>query len=238
MSLDFSKCTILQPKGEKLRDMYRILRELFPYDRPVYDEMLKTGRPFYTLVSYALYQEEEFAGHAGIIPMQIWVGGAATEVVGVGAVATVPKFRRLGVARLLLTCCTNAIGQRKSVSALYTEVPATYTSHGFEVVTQNYLACAISGPVWQPAGYEIHWLEVLDTAQTTEMSRIYVHHYPNYDGKLSRDELYWDVYQMLFNPYPRRRIVFARRRGGLRGYARFDHEDDRLTVTELCCAPD
>jgi predicted acetyltransferase len=238
MSLDFSKCVVRQPTGETLREMYRILWEMFPYDRPVYEEMLRTNKPFYTLISYALYEGEEFVGHAGIMPLRMWMNGRVLEVVGVGAVATVPKFRRLGVAHHLLTCCTDVIDQRRRLSVLYTELPRTYLAHGFEVVTQHYSACAITPSVWGQAGYELQLLEALNSEETAAMSGIYSNRYPNYNGKIDRDESYWDLYRMLFNPYPKPRIFLGRRGGKVYGYARFDQEDDRITITEMCCSPD
>ena len=238
MSLDFSKCAIVQPSGEDLRELYRILQSLFPYDRPVYEEMLRGGQPFYTLISYAMYRDDEFAGHVGIIPMRIWLEGKLQDIIGIGAVATAPKFRRMGVSQRLMGRCIKAIDERHSPAVLFTDAPRVYESHGFNAIEQYYSACKIEGEIFTSKKHEYKLYDILSSADTEKMASIYAQRYPNYDGKVDRDDLYWGLYRMQFNPYSKIKVIFAYDRGHQRGYVRFEQEDDRLTITELCCGPD
>ena len=218
--------------------MYRTLWQIFPYDRLVYEEILRTGQPLYTLISYAMYQRDEFLGHAGIMPMRIWMDNIQRDIIGIGAVATVPKFRRMGVAQFLMERCIEAIDSRQIQAALFTELPAVYEAHGFNIFNQNYVASKIVNGISSQAGYEYKIHDVLSVTDTTEMDEVYTNRYPNYDGKIVRDEAYWALYRMFFNPYPKPKIISLHNGGHLQGYVRFDHDDDRLTMTELCVGKD
>ena len=93
MAIDFSECEICTPAGSRKWEMCRVLWDLFPYDRHVYSEIMDKGKKLYTMTNYALFQKEEFLGNVGLYPVSIWMNNEAMEVVGVGAVATVPRHR-------------------------------------------------------------------------------------------------------------------------------------------------
>jgi predicted acetyltransferase len=241
MGIDLSKCRVCSPAGEQLRSMQRILWELFPYDRPVYDELMKTGDPFYTLGNFALYCDDEFLGNVGLIRLKVWLGGRITEIIGVGAVATVPQYRRMGVAKHLMTHCMKTVDEQQLPAALYTELPIVYEEHGFKTTPQFYPAADLD-TVKFDAGCTCQLIPQLDNALLAAMAEVYDNVYPAYDGKVVRDAKYWQLYRMFYNPYPKPKIVFCRSRSGeLQGYARFEVEEDRFAITELCTskeAPD
>lgn len=238
MSIDFSKCRICCPSGKQLLSMYRILWELFPYDRPVYDEMIKTGASFYTLKNYALYQGDEFLGNVGLMPMTIWFADKPLELIGVGAVATVPEYRRQGIAKYLMEHCMEIVDAQNKASVLFTELPIVYQQQGFTTVPQKYIAAEVGSIAFGDTKFTYQCVSELNDEQIEEMDRVYQAS-PMPDGKVIRDKAYWKLYKLLFNPYPKPRIVLCRDSGNvLLGYLRFETESDRFTITEFCVNSD
>jgi predicted acetyltransferase len=232
MSVDFSQCKVCCPAGQQLRSIHKVLGEIFPSDRPVYDEMIKNGMSFYTIQNYALYLHDEFLGNVGLMPMKIWFKERPLELIGTGAVATVPKYRRQGIAKYLMEYAMKIIDERKMPSVLFTELPIVYEEHGFKIVPQTYLAASLHGVEFKKTRLNFQSVCELDEIQIEEMSRVYDES-PVYDGKVIRDKEYWKIYKMLFNPYPKPRIVLCRANNELVGYLRFEMETDRFTITEL-----
>lgn len=232
MGLDFSKCRIINPRGEQLLKMYKILWGIFPYDRPVYEELMQNNDSLYTLKNFALFQGNEFLGNAGLMPLKIYYQNKIIEIIGVGAVATMPSYRNQGIAKYLMQHCMQIIDEQQLPAALFTEVEAVYKKHGFESLNQVYLACEIKLNKLNTGSFEFEILESLYNDQLSEMKDVYENSFI-LDGKIVRDKNYWRMYQMFFNPYPKPLIILCRKKGALLGYLRFDAEDDRVTVTEM-----
>ena len=234
MELDLSKCRIHTPTGDELLRLYRMVMEVFVGDRPVFAEMIEKGRRFYTWTPYTLYLGNELLGNVSLMPMRIWLEGRITQTVGIASVATPKRYRRMGVAKHLMGHCLGVIDRQKMPAVLLTNLPGMYQWAGFEAVDQAYPAASTRQVDFAKRGFDCKLLETLAEDHLEEMARLYAQEYPNYDGKVVRDPDYWQLYQMLFNPYPKIKVLFCIRDGRVLGYARLELEDDRLLVSEIC----
>ena len=234
MKLDLSKCEICTPTGEALVALYRMLMEAFPVDRPVFAEMIEKGRRFYTWTPYAMYLGDELLGNVSLMPMRIWLGGQPTEVVGIASVATHEQYRRQGVATHLVRYSLEILDERKAPAVLFADLPGLYEPLGFERIDQTCEAASVAQIRLANRGFCCELVDQLDQSRLDQMAAIYADEYPNYDGKVVRDPDYWQLYQMLFNPYPKSRILFSTSQGRAIGYARVEVEEDRLLIAELC----
>jgi predicted acetyltransferase len=234
MELDLSKSEIQTPSGEALIGLYQMLMEAFPVDRPVFSEMIATGKPFYTWTPYALYLDDELLGNVSLMPVRIWLGGQTIEVVGVASVATREAYRKRGIAKHIMQHCLAIVDQQRLPAVLFTGLPNVYKGLGFQAIHQTYLAAASSRLPRRPENHNFEVIEHLDDGQIDILARIYADEYPNYDGKVVRDSRYWQLYKLLLHNYPSPRIVLCRWNGQAVGYARLEPETDRLLVSELC----
>ena len=240
-ALDFSQCQIITPQGQPEQQMFRDLWEIFPYDRPVYDKIMNEGKKLYSVKNYALFQEDNFIGNVGLFALKIWYQGKETDLIGVGAVATMPQFRKQGVARLLMNHCMDEIDRLNLPAILFTELPVVYEKHGFDIIAQEYRAIRTEQINFESSAFDFEYCEALSIERMEQIKGFYNNHYPNYDGKLVRTDEpdYWDYYLMMFNPYMKPRLVLLRDKSSrLCGYCRFEVEQDRLTITELCVGKD
>ena len=171
--------------------------------------------------------------------MAIWWKGSVINLIGIGAVATIPTHRKKGVAAHLLQYALDLIDQQEQASVLFTNVPAVYEKHGFKIVDQqHYRSISVTQIAPNRNEYRHELIEVITDEHVSKMQYIYRDIYPNYDGKVVRDEEYWEAYKMWFNPYQKPKIVFCSSGEKLAGYARFETENDRLIISELCCGKD
>ena len=237
MEIDFSKCRIRTPREDERLPLYRMLMELFEIDRPVYETMIEKHKRFYTWTPYTLYLGDEILGNAALVPMRIWLGGRPADVVGVGAVATATPYQRKGVARYLMKHCAEILDRQEVPSVLFTELPAVYEEAGFRIIPQVYRAATRWQMDFDSRGFDCKILDTVDEGHVERMKGIYTDEYPNYDGKVVKDRAYWQLYELLFNPYPSPRLLFCTGKGRLLGYARVDVEEDRLLLSELCGRP-
>ncbi len=241
MAIDFSTCRVINPNGKLADTMHKNLWEIFPYDRPVYNAILTENKSLYSVINYALFQEDEFIGNAGLFPLKMWYHGEIIEILGIGAVATMPQYRRQGVANYLMNYCMQKVDKRNKASVLFTELPAVYEKHGFKTVAQEYMAMNVSDLDFEKSNLSLRYYETITSEQIKPIKAFYNDSYSNYDGKLVRGDEpdYWDFYLMMFNPYMKPRLVIATdESGNCRGYCRLEVETDRITVTELCVAED
>jgi predicted acetyltransferase len=237
--IDFSKCEICTPTGAKLRHMYEKLWQIFPYDRPIYTEMMDTGKNLYTMTNYALFQNDHFLGNVGLYPVSVWYEGVPLELIGVGAVAVVPEYRRMGIARYLLQHCMNIIDNKNKPSILFTEEPGVYREHGFEILEQDYYAVKAIDIDIDIKDCAFKYFETISSSRLQEMAYLYENASLNFNGKVIRTRIpdYWQYYEMMFNPYLKPRIVWnISDKKRLQGYCRFEMEEDSIGITE-CCAP-
>ena len=241
MPIDFSKCRVISPEAQLAQAMYEDLWKIFPYDRQVYDQILNKGKKLYSLINKALFAGDEFIGNAGLFPLKLWYKGKIVEFIGVGAVATMPKYRRQGVASYLMDRCMDEIDRLNKPSILFTELPSVYDKKGFQIVDQKYKAIKKDDFTLKESELNFRYYETLTSEQIKEIKDFYNNIYPNYDGKIVRTDEpdYWDFYTMMFNPYMKPRLVIAKDDfGNVKGYCRFDVDNDRITVTELCVKED
>ena len=109
MTIDFSKCRIIRPDGQAARKMYKGLWEIFPSDRLVYEEILNKNKTLYSMTNYALFRDDEFIGNVGLLPVSIRYNGEIIELIGIAAVATLPRFRKQGVFKYLMNHCIDLV---------------------------------------------------------------------------------------------------------------------------------
>lgn len=241
MTIDFLKCRIITPKGDLALKMHKDLWEIFPYDRPVYDEIMNNNKKLYSVINYALFMDEEFIGNAGLFPVKIWYKGKIAEMIGLGAVATMPQYRKQGVARYLMKHCMEQLDKENKPSILFTELPAVYEDNGYKVVDQDYQAVNAADLNFKNTQLNFEFYQTIEYEQLQVIKNFYNNRYPNYDGKIVRTDApdYWDFYMMMFNPYIKPRLVIATDDSNkCCGYSRFEVESDRLTITEFCTEQD
>lgn len=239
MKIDLSQCEIRTPTGDDLVGLYRMLIDAFSVDEPVFAEMIEKGKGFYTWTPYALYQGRELLGNVALMPLRIWLGGRPTEVAGIASVATRKEHRRKGVARHLMQHALAIVDEWNMPAVLFTDLPKVYEGLGFQTIEQTYPAASVREMEFSAEGFQCEIVDTLDRNRLDQMARVYADDYPNYDGKVVRDSRYWQQpYQMLFDPYPKPKILFATDRRGIVGFARCELEDDRLLLAELCAPAD
>jgi len=239
MKFDLSECEIRTPTGDDLVSLYRMLIDAFPVDGPVFIEMIETGKGFYTWTPYALYWRGELFGNVSLMPLRIWLGGRPTEVAGIASVATRKEHRRKGIAKRLMQHVLAIVDDWNMPAVLFTDLPNVYEGLGFHSIEQTYPAANVPAMEFSAEGFRCEIIDTLDQNCLDQMARVYADDYPNYDGKVVRDPRYWQQpYQMLFNPYPKPKILLATDQRGVVGFARCELEDDRLLLAELCAPPD
>ena len=237
MEIDFSKCRVCKPDGNELLAVYHLLREMFPPDRPMYDELIRDQSRLCVFESYALYQDDELLGHVGLVPLKIYWKGRVAEILGVGAVATPPQHRRKGIINYLLQHCMQVIDQQRLPAFLFTELPLVYEKHGFKIMPQNYKAIS-DNPCQCDCKIEIKVVDELTAGHIDEIADLYEKRCPVYDGKIVKSKESWELYRMFFNYWQNSKAVLGFIDGKLAGYARLDLENDRLTIIEMCTAGD
>ncbi len=236
MEIDLSRCEIRTPTGDDLLPLYEMLMDAFPVDRAVFSQMIEKGKRFYTWTPYTLYLDDQVLGNISLIPVRIWLADEKVETVGVASVATPTAYRRKGIAKHLIRHCMNIVDRQNRSCVLFTDLPGLYEQFGFQAIAQAYLAVPAGQMNFAAARFEFRMVETLDEWCLDQMSRLYAEQYPNYNGKVVRDPDYWQLYQMLVDPYPKVRVLFCIEGGQAVGYARLELETDRLLVSEVCCA--
>lgn len=237
MPLDERSCVIRPPRSDELPALYAFLSDCFPTDRPLFDELRRTGRKLYTWTPTACWTNGRIVGSAALMPVRVWLGGQAVELVGVASVATAPEHRRQGIARRLLERVLQSVDERALSSVLFTGVPDVYRSLGFQPTAQHYLVARAELAAFCCDGFDEQVCTELAPQQIERLAALYERQYPNYDGKVVRDADYWWLYAALLRFTPHSQALLCSRRGELLGYARFDRERDRITITELCAKP-
>ena len=237
MTFDDGSSVIRSPTGDELPELYTFLSDCFPTDRPLFDELRRTGRRLYTWTPTACWIHGRIVGSAALMPVRVWLGGQAIELAGVASVATAPERRRQGIARRLLERVLRSVDEQALPSVLFTGMPDVYRSLGFQPTTQHYRAARASLAAFRCEHFDEQVCTELDPRQIERLAAIYERQYPNYDGKVVRDADYWWLYAALLRFTPHSQALLCSRRGELLGYARFDRQQDRITITELCAKP-
>ena len=237
MKVDLSNCEIRMLTGDERLPLYRLLMEIFPTDRPLIAELVDEEDRFPNWPAYSLCSDNEVLGNISLAPMQVWLDGRSTELVGIAWVATREEYRRQGIANRLLRHVLEVVDEQGLPSVLFTGLPGVYEPLGFDVVEQVYLAA----PAQQLASgrpkldSRIHQTLTPDLVET--MARIHARSDSNHDGQVVRDRKYWQLYRALFNGNPSVRLLVPEQEDRAAGYVRIETEDGRLLVSELCCPP-
>jgi len=237
LNIDFSHCRIVTPRGDLLQSFCSKMKDVFPTDQPIYDALMEDGESFYPMRNYALYSGTTLLGNSGIFPFRIWKEGGWKEIYGIGAVATMPEYRRQGVASILLNHCLSLIDSRNSPSVLFTEVEEVYKPLGFNVIHQDYKALITGRILFEKPGNNFRTIKTLSENDLKSLDRIYSSS-PGYTGKVMRNKNYWKFYRIMFDPYEKPEIVFFTGGEIDEGYVRFESDPDRLTITEMSCPED
>jgi predicted acetyltransferase len=236
MILDFNDCDIRTPAESDRGPLYQILAEQFPSDGPVFQEFLEHQGRLYTWVPYTLCRSEEILGNVSLMPMRVWFEGRLRQIVGIASVATRPQYRGCGIAKHLLRHCLELVDRQQLPCALFTGLPRVYEGAGFRTVEQRYLGVPAKRLRFEESDAACTELESLDHSTSKLLAVLYARS-PSYVGKLDRDPDYWPLYRILFNAYPRVRLAVVRSGDEARGYVRWETENDRLLISELCAEP-
>jgi predicted acetyltransferase len=89
--------------------------------------------PDWTLAAFV---DGELQACVSSIPFELWLEGAAVPMGGVSSVATMPEYRRQGLAGELLRLTLERTHERRQpLSSLWTPHPALYRRYGWEIAT-------------------------------------------------------------------------------------------------------
>lgn len=236
MKIDFSNCQIRTPQANDLLELYQLLAKTFIPDRKLFEQIIAQNRSFYTWQPYTLYRDSEILGNVSLMPIDIFLAGERTTVVGIASVVTVDKYRNMGVAKYLLKHCLDITDGENKPCVLFTDAPAVYRNSGFKPLKQRYMTAYTADFTSESSNFQSTCCETITDSQIVRMAKIYENQYPNYDAKVIRDPDYWQFYKMMFNPYPKSMLSFCTSGNKLLGYIRTEAENDRLLINELVTA--
>lgn len=236
MKINFSNCHIRTPRSSDLLELYQLLAETFIPDRELFRQIIEQNKSIYTWQPYTLYRGNEILGNVSLMPINIFLAGEKTTVIGIASVVTVEKYRNMGVVKYLLKHCLDITDCENNPCVLFTDAPVVYQNLGFEPVKQKYMTAHASDFCFGSSNFQSACCETITEQQIARMGKIYENQYPNYDAKVIRDADYWQFYKMMFNPYPKSMIGFCTSGDKLLGYIRIEAENDRLLVNELVAA--
>ena len=234
MEVDFAECEVRTPTGAGLTGLYAMLMDVFEADRPIFAEMIETGKPFYTWTPYALYRGDEVLGNVSLVPMRIRLEGRVREVVGIASVATPMRYRRMGIATHLLGHCLRIVDGQSRPAVLFTDLPAMYERVEFQVIPQSYRTAQTGRMDFAGKSLEARVVEKVSGRDIEQLVRLFDERGATYEGTVVRDGAYWQLYEMLFNLYTKSKILFFTDAGEPCAYARVEVEGDRLLVCEVC----
>lgn len=234
MTFQLSECEIHPATGPRLRQVCRFLIDQFPPDRPILERVIATGRGYATWTPYALYHGEELLGSLALMPLRIWLEGQRRDMVGIASVATVPAYRRMGVAGRLLDHCLAKADQQLLPSVLFTSLPRVYENAGFQAIRQDYLGTSPANLPRGGAGLGVQRLETINDDDCNTLATIYDSPGSVFSGKVERDAQYWRFCQLLFNTNSNLRILLCSDGGRPCGYVRAETEEGRLLISEVC----
>ncbi len=217
-----------------------MLADSFPIEGWLWPAMSQHDPEFslYNWSALCLFHKGQIIGNAARMDITVWFEGERLGIAGIASVATVKRYRRMGVARTLLSAWLERIDRDGLPSALFYEIPGVFESSGYRVVPQGHVQIEITTIPVDAHGLHSEQVRRLDETVIRRLDRIYTREYPNYNGKILRDEGYWQFYKTYFNRDDNKRILLCRCGLADMGYARVEAEADRLLVSEFCCGPD
>ena len=237
MMPDLRRAKIRPPRGDEWPALCRMLTEVWPVERWLWDGVRSGEIDLYRWRSMCMFLDDTVLGSVSRIDITIRLKGRPVVVAGIGAVTTAAAYRRMGIAKRLLTEILKDVDRDGLPSALFTDLPRVYESSGFHAVAQDYPALSTGQIPINAFGLHAEQIETLDDLAIQRMARVYSGEYPDYDGKVVRDPDYWKWYGEFFNHAQGKRIIICRCGDSDLGYVRVEGEPDRMLVSEFCCAP-
>ncbi len=239
MELDLDQCVARVPEGPEFDRVLRMLEEVFPGAAATFRAVREGQRTLHRWTAHALYCGDRLVGNVSTVEREVWCAGEVRPVVGIGSVGTPKPYRRQGVARKLMTQVLAEVDARGAASALWTGVPQVYAGHGYRPVRQRRGVLETEALVGLAPGGEVHEVSEPDAATLQAMADLYAGLYPEYDGKVVRDEAYWsEVVAARLRASRGAGVLLHSQDGGLAGYAHVNVGGKRLGLNELACAPD
>ena len=232
MAIDFSKCEIRTPESPlELKRLYQMLAEVFPVEKDFFEGLIDGARTLYNWRPYTLYHGDEPLGNVSVVMFQLKSGTGLQETAGIASVATPERHRGMGIARQLMEHVLKKIDGRNLPSVLFTSMPRVYSGLGYQVVDQGVMQVSVK-PMVQADGLTILRLTRLDSGDLATIEKLYSGLLP-YDGKLIRDQECWHHYASAVNNSSKTEFAFCRQNGSTLGYARLEHEADRILLDEF-----
>lgn len=233
MAIDFAECEIRTPEepGE-LRRLYEMLAEVFPVERKLFEDIISEKHTLYNWEPHTLYQGDEPLGNVSIVMFQLQSGGRLQKTAGIASVATPERYRGMGVAKHLMGHVLKAIDAQNLPSILFTSLPKVYSGLGYQAVDQGVKQTEAKVFYRRTDGLDIHRLTRLTRKDLETAEGLYKSLLP-YDGKLCRDKEYWHRYGSSVNNSGKIEFAFCRRGDKTVGYARLEHEADRMLLDEF-----
>jgi predicted acetyltransferase len=239
MEIDLRSCKIVTlPPGDR-KELYRFLGRIFEVERALFEKLARGEISLYHWNPYTAILDGQIIGNLSLVDMRVWIDGEIVDVTGFASVATHPDFRGKGVAKFLMKHCLEKIDAGKQGGVLFTGTPAVYQSSGFQIVEQGYQTIDVDELTIESeiSDFEITMVESLDSQTLRSMSSLYSCDYPNYNGKLVRDEDYWAWYRQALAISGKNRIVLCCKGAAIVGCARIEEEKECLLLDECCCDP-
>jgi len=237
MQIDFSNCKIRTPETpQELQQLYRMLAEVFPVEKELFEDIISGAHTFYNWRPYTLYQGDEPIGNVSIVIFQLQAEGRLQKTAGIASVATPERYRGMGIAKHLMNHVLQIIDAQNLSSILFTSLPRVYTGLGYKLVDQGVKQVAVK-KMEQTSGLIVNRLAQLNREHLETAEKLYSGLAPH-NGKLFRDAEYWRLYGNAVNNSDKIEFAFCRSEDKTLGYARLEYEADRLLLNEFYAPPE
>lgn len=232
MAIDFSKCKIRTPENaQELQRLYKMLAEVFPVERKLFEDIISGAHTFYNWTPYTLYHGEELLGNVSIVIFRLQAEGRLQKVAGIASVATPERYRGMGIAKYLMNHVLKIIDAQNLPSILFTSLPRVYTGLGYKIVDQGVMQVSVK-KIKRTSGLIVNSITHLNREHLKTAENLYSGLLP-YNGKLLRDAEYWRMYGNVVNNSDKIEFAFCRNDEKALGYVRLEYEADRVLLDEF-----
>jgi GNAT superfamily N-acetyltransferase len=221
---------------EELEQAYDIWGTVFPENRSFFQERLDFDSEYAMDTTFLAYVNRRLAAAIQIFPFRMHWGSVPLKVGGIGNVATLPEFRRRGLAQQLLRRqCRYMFKQGYDLSLLMTGINSFYEQLGWRTVQD---------PEW------VADAAALRTASSPGSSRIRRYHeddldqvssiYDNRNDEMiaprQRTKAYWRG-QSLWQAVRPEQFLVAEESGRIVAFMRYKTSGDELQLLDCGCQP-